>query len=156
MSDYGLLLRTFHIEVQKDGFPPEYDQLNDAAPYFLAAEDYTIEPNEKKILRTGCHIKYPDIEFAMVYSPMPQLLLEGLMLFDNNRIIDSWDNTELHCMIWNTTDEPKTIKRGQRIFRGAIVLTSHASFVDADTEYVTSWKPEDELPANRIRWKLIR
>lgn len=156
MMDYGLLLRTFNVEVQEDAFPPEYDQLHDAAPYVRSPETFTIEPGEKKIVRTGIHIKVPDISFAITLSPMPQLLLEGVMLFDAGRIIDAWDNTEIHCIMWNTTDEPITIKREQRILRLGVVLMSHASFVSADDNYVTGWKPEDEMPANRIRWKLLK
>lgn len=140
-------MRTYHVHVRPGAFMPEYTDVHDAAAKIKSPEDYTILPGEKVTIKTGLHFRMPSVEFVQMLVPAQEMLRKEVMLFDSNRLIDTWDGGELSVTLWNTGVDECIINRGDVISKITIILNSHGSYVTApwdmvvDTE-MEQWAPE--------------
>ena len=126
---------------------PEYQDVHDAAAEIKTPEDLTIGPGEKVKIKTGLHFRMPSVEFVQMLVPAQEMLDKGVMLFDSNRLIDTWDTGELTVTLWNTDKDECVLDRGDVIAKITVILNSHASYVTAPWDYVVEsevegWAPE--------------
>ena len=144
MSDYGLYMKTYHVHVRPGAYIPRYNDMDDAAAEIRSPEDVTIEPGEKVQIRTGLHFRMPTVEHVQMLVPARQMMDREVMLFDSNRLIDTWDNDELIVTLWNTSQEHDcVINAGDVVAKITVILNSHGSYVTAPWNYVVETEVED-------------
>lgn len=108
----------------------------------FCAEDTVIEPHSIKLVSTGvkCYL-WPD-EWLMLASRSSTPLKKGLMLINGIGVIesdyaDNPDNEgEIMAQLYNFTDEPITIPKGDRLVQGVIM---HRYVLDMD-KHEQAWR----------------
>jgi len=106
--------------------------MDDAAAEIRSPEDVTILPGEKVQIRTGLHFRMPTVEHVQMLVPARQMIDRDVMLFDSNRLIDTWDNDELIITLWNTSQEHDcVINAGDVVAKITVILNSHGSYLSA-------------------------
>lgn len=144
MSQYGLFLKSYWVHVRPGAYIPRYNDIHDAAAEIRSPEDITLEPGEKKQVYTGLHFKMPTVEHVQMLVPAKQMLDREVMLFDSNRLIDTWDGGELMVTLWNTSQEQEcVINAGDVIAKITVILNSHGSYVTSDYNDVVVTEMED-------------
>lgn len=96
------------------GYVPRYAHDGDAGLDLRAVEDYTIAPHESSMVRTGLHVEIPRWHVGLVF-PRSGLGSKGITLRNATGVIDSGYRGEVLAALWNTTDEPFEVHRGDRV-----------------------------------------
>ena len=116
--------------VERDLPLPEYKTAGAVAFDFYSRVDATLTPREKKILPSNFIIEVPagHVLIVAARSGTPK---KGIMLANNIGLIDQdyhGPKDEIGIWVWNFTDAPIEIKRGDRIAQGLIVPIVRAEF----------------------------
>ena len=103
---------------------PAY-QTAGAAGFDLAASiDMTIQPGEVTLVPTGLVIEAPSGHFIGVFARSSTPLKRGLMVANGVGIVDSdysGPDDEIKIEVFNFTDRPVVVKRGDRLAQGVIL-----------------------------------
>lgn len=94
-----------------------------SAGYDLAAcveADREIQPGERVAIPTGFAIAIPPGFEGQVRPRSGLALAHGITLINAPGTIDSDYRGELHVVLWNTSDEPFLVRRGERV--GQLVI----------------------------------
>jgi len=94
---------------------PTFAHKGDAGADICSCEDLTIQPGERRIVRTGLKVEVPE-GFELQIRPRSGLSANSPLLIPNSPgTIDSGYRGEVGVIIWNTGDIPYHIKAGDRI-----------------------------------------
>lgn len=96
------------------GYVPAYAHEGDAGLDLRSVEDVTIMVGKSKLVRTGLHVEIPDGCVGLQF-PRSGLGSSGITMRNAVGVIDSGYRGEVRCALWNTTDEPFHVRRGDRI-----------------------------------------
>lgn len=96
------------------GYVPRYAHDGDAGLDLRAVEDYTIEPHESAMVRTGLHVEIPRWHVGLVF-PRSGLGSKGITLRNAVGVVDSGYRGEVLAALWNTTHKPFVIHKGDRV-----------------------------------------
>ena len=118
------------VRVDKDLPLPEYKTEGAVAFDLYSREDAMLAPREKKIVPSNFIIEVPAGHVLLIAarSGTPK---KGIMLANNVGLVDQdfhGPKDEIGLWIWNMTDAPIEIKRGDRIAQGLIVPIERAEF----------------------------
>ncbi len=99
---------------------PTHKTLHSAGADLESNETVTIEPNQIRLVGTGFSLTYAQRHYmgGMVFILAIRssiALKRGLMLHNSIGVIDSDFEDEIKAMFYNPTNEPVTIKKGERI-----------------------------------------
>ncbi|EAU54480.1 dUTP diphosphatase [Mariprofundus ferrooxydans] len=95
-------------------------------------EDITIEPGERRLIKTGFAMALPDNYEAQIRPRSGLALKQGITVLNTPGTIDADYRGEIGVILINLGDQPFTISRGDRIAQMII-----APFVQADFHAVT-------------------
>ncbi|WP_167631422.1 dUTP diphosphatase [Mariprofundus ferrooxydans] len=95
-------------------------------------EDLTIEPGERRLIKTGFAMALPDNYEAQIRPRSGLALKQGITVLNTPGTIDADYRGEIGVILINLGDQPFTISRGDRIAQMII-----APFVQADFHAVT-------------------
>lgn len=101
--------------------------------------DVTFAPGERKMVGMGVKALMSDNHgnFQNYWMlPRSSISKTGLMMMNSVGVIDKSYRGELIAALWNTTDAPLTVTKGQRLVQ----------IVARDMSDITSYKIVDELP----------
>lgn len=85
---------------------------DDAGLDLFGLEEVTLSPREGKVARTGIAIALPRGYVGLV-ADRSSLAKRGVKTAGG--VIDAGYRGELHIVLWNISDEPVTLKSGERI-----------------------------------------
>ena len=109
----------------RDDVPmPKYETLGSVGFDFVIVEDDVIEPGEFKVIPTGLVVCVPDGYMLMIASRSSLPKRKGLMLPNSVGIIDKdycGPEDELKLQLYNFTEKPVEIKKGERLCQGVFV-----------------------------------
>lgn len=122
----------------RDDIPlPAYGTPGAACFDIAVTEDVTIAPKELALLPTGLVFCVPEGHFLMVAARSSTPVKRGLMLANGIGIIDPdfcGPEDELRIEVWNYTDAPVTLKKGDRIAQGGFVRIDRADWDEGPAE----------------------
>lgn len=103
------------VKMDEDaGYVPMYEHDGDAGLDLRAVEDYTIAPGESAMVRTGLHVEIPRWHVGLVF-PRSGLGSKGITLRNAVGVVDSGYRGEVLAALWNTTDKPFEVHKGDRV-----------------------------------------
>lgn len=110
---------------------PSYAHEGDAGIDLRAAEAVTIEPMESEKVRTGIAAEIPDGCVGLVF-PRSGLGSNGLTMRNAVGVVDSGYRGEIMAAMWNTTEQPWSIGKGDRIAQLVVVPYVRCEIEEAD------------------------
>jgi len=101
-------------------------------------EDITLQPGERKLIKTGFAMALPDHYEAQIRPRSGLALKQGITVLNTPGTIDADYRGEIGVILINLGDQPFTVSRGDRIAQMIIAPFVHADFhaVDALSETV--------------------
>lgn len=124
-----------NLKVKMDddaGYVPAYAHDGDAGLDLRAVEDYVVPVGQSKLVRTGFRCEIPAGSVGLVF-PRSGLGSQGITLRNAVGVVDSGYRGEVRAAVWNTTDHPVTISRGDRVCQMVVMPYCQCS-VDAVDE----------------------
>lgn len=110
---------------------PSYALDGDAGADVVSAEDITLQPGDRAVVRTGIAIALPDGYAAFVHPRSGLAARAGLGLVNAPGTIDSGYRGEIKVILINHDRErPIQLSRGDRIAQLVIQRVERAAFVD--------------------------
>ncbi len=122
--------------VDKDLPLPEYHTKGAAAFDIYAREDMTIEPQSLGRVPTNLVIETPAGYFLAVVPRSSTAKKKGLLIPHGIGIIDSdyaGDSDEILYQVYNFTDQPVDVTRGERIGQAVFLKYEQAEWQEVDT-----------------------
>jgi len=103
---------------------PKYHTLESAAFDLAASEDAVVAAKEIKLLKTGLIIETPPGYFLMISPRSSVPRKKGLSIPQSIGIVDpdySGPDDEIMLQVYNFTDKPVRVSRGERIAQGIFI-----------------------------------
>ncbi len=121
-----VLLRQLDSQLE----PPTYAHPGDAGADLRSAEDFQLEPGERRLVGTGVAIALPEGYAAFVYPRSGLAARHGISIVNGPGTVDAGYRGEIKvCLINTDRVAPFRIARGVRIAQLVIQPVSRGSFV---------------------------
>ena len=114
---------------------PQYHTNGSVAFDFAARENITIESKTIAYIPTGLIIQTPPGYMLSVVARSSLAKKKGLMLGNGIGVIDQdycGPEDEIKIMVYNFTDSPAVVERGERIAQGIFVRIDTAQWTETD------------------------
>ena len=114
---------------------PMYESKGAAGFDFLAREDKTIQPEEIALVPGNIIVEIPEGYMLVVASRSSTPKKKGLTFPHGIGVIDSdfrGPEDEIWIQVKNFTDQPVTVKRGEKIAQGIFVPVAQAEWEEID------------------------
>jgi dUTP pyrophosphatase len=112
---------------------PAYSHPGDAGADLAAAEEVTLGPGERALVRTGVAIALPDGYAAFVHPRSGLAAKHGVTIVNAPGTVDAGYRGEIKVTLLNTDRErPVSFQRGDRIAQLVIQRVERAIFHEAD------------------------
>lgn len=124
---------TVKIKRLDPGLPlPSYAKSGDAGVDLHATKDVIVHPMDRTLIPTGIAIQLPRGVEAQVRSRSGLALKKGIFVLNSPGTIDSGYTGEIGVILFNTTNEPFCVKRGDRIAQLVFSPVYQAEFKEVD------------------------
>lgn len=124
---------TVKIKRLDPGLPlPSYAKSGDAGVDLHATKDVIVHPMDRALIPTGIAIQLPRGVEAQVRSRSGLALKKGVFVLNSPGTIDSGYTGEIGVILFNTTNEPFSVKRGDRIAQLVFSPVYQAEFKEVD------------------------
>ncbi|WP_028463938.1 dUTP diphosphatase [Nesterenkonia alba] len=108
---------------------PRYARSDDAGADLLSAEDFTLQPGERRLVPTGIAIAIPAGWVGLVHPRSGLAVRHGVTLVNSPGTIDAGYRGEVKVPLVNTDrHQPVSFARGDRIAQLVIQRVEHAAF----------------------------
>ncbi|GAA1186647.1 dUTP diphosphatase [Nesterenkonia xinjiangensis] len=116
------------------GLPlPNYAHPGDAGADLVSAEDFTLEPGERRLVPTGVAVAVPQGWVGLVHPRSGLAVKHGITLVNTPGTIDAGYRGELKvCLVNTDRSTPVSFCRGDRIAQLVIQRVAQAEFVPVD------------------------
>lgn len=114
---------------------PKYQTEDSAAFDMYSRETITIEPNSIAILPSNFIIETPLGYALYIISRSSTPRKKGLFKPHGIGVVDpdySGETDEIGLQVFNFTDKPVTVERGERIAQGMFVKIPHVNFIEQE------------------------
>lgn len=101
------------VVVDKDGEEPRRGYADDAGLDLVVSEDRWVLPREFVDIPCGIRVQLPEWSWGMITGRSSTLRKRGLMV--NQGVIDAGFRGPLFAGVWNLTDDPVQVLKGERI-----------------------------------------
>ena len=110
---------------------PSYAHPGDAGADIHAAVEVTLQPGERALVPTGIALALPEGFVALVHPRSGLAARHGISIVNAPGTIDAGYRGEVKvCLVNTDTDEPFTVRRGDRIAQLVIQRFETAAFVE--------------------------
>ena len=116
------------IEVTDLDLVPAYANIGDAGADLRAADSYVINPKERLLVKTGLKIALPLGYVALVHPRSGLALKNGVTVLNTPGTIDSGYRGEIGVILYNSSNEPFSVNKGDRIAQMVIQKYETAVF----------------------------
>lgn len=113
------------------GYVPEYAHAGDAGMDLRSVEGRIIPAGGGAMIRTGLHVEIPE-GYVGLQFPRSGLGSRGITMRNAVGVIDSGYRGEVKCALWNTTDRPFKVDKGDRICQLVIMPYARCEVVPVD------------------------
>ena len=110
---------------------PSYAHPGDAGADIHAAVEVTLQPGERALVPTGIALALPEGFVALVHPRSGLAARHGISIVNAPGTVDAGYRGEVKvCLVNTDTDEPVTVRRGDRIAQLVIQRFETAAFVE--------------------------
>jgi dUTP pyrophosphatase len=102
----------------------------DAAADLPARHDVVVGPGERCLVPTGFAVAIPPGTCGLILPRSGLALNHGLTLLNSPGLIDSGYRGELQVLVYNTSDAPVRLRRGQRIAQLLVLAVDQLRLVE--------------------------
>jgi len=120
---------------------PSYNPATAAAFDIAVSEDRTVPPGKISLIGTGLFIEVPEGYFLGVFSRSSTPLRLGLSIPHGVGVLDptySGPKDELLIQVFNHTDKPVEVKKGDRLAQGILMQSPRIEFEETGNLAETS------------------
>lgn len=129
MNYCKVLVRKIH----PDAIIPNYAHPGDSGADLYSVDDtMVIEPEQRVLIHTGIQIELPVGHEAQVRSKSGLALKQGIMVLNSPGTVDEPYRGEVGVILHNTSHQPVTIEKGQKIAQMVIKPVYQALFIEAE------------------------
>lgn len=118
------------IKLSKDAQMPTYGTNGAAGLDLYAIEDVTLQPNERKLIKTGVSLEIPEGYFCYVMGRSGNTIKKGLHVALG--LVDEDYRGEIGVMAFNQSNEPIEFKKGDRVAQMVIMPYPKIEFEEVD------------------------
>jgi dUTP pyrophosphatase len=114
---------------------PQYETAGAAGVDLAAGEDVVVPPGGVALVPTGLVIEVPAGHFLGIFARSSTPLRRGLMVANGVGIVDEdycGPTDEVKIQVFNFTDAPVTVRRGDRIAQGVFLPIARVEWREAD------------------------
>lgn len=112
---------------------PGYAHPGDAGADLLAAEDFTLEPGERRLVPTGIALALPEGWVGLVHPRSGLAVRHGITLVNTPGTIDAGYRGEIKvCLINHDLHTPIELERGDRIAQLLVQRVELVTFIEVD------------------------
>lgn len=113
---------------------PRYAHHDDAGADLLTAEDFTLEPGQRRMVPTGVAVAIPEGWVGLVHPRSGLAAKHGVTTLNSPGTIDAGYRGQVHVILVNTDrTEPVSFRRGDRIAQIVFQEVAQAVFTPVDT-----------------------
>jgi dUTP pyrophosphatase len=115
---------------------PTYATPGSAGFDLASACDVEVPPREIRLVGTGLVMKVPEGYFLAIFARSSTPIKRGLIVSNGVGVLDAdycGPADELKIQVWNITDAPVLVRRGDRIAQGIVLPAPHVEFEEAAT-----------------------
>ena len=117
--------------VHPDAVLPGYAKPGDAGMDLRSVEELSVPPRGRALVRTGLVMALPPGYEAQVRPRSGLALKSGITVLNTPGTIDAGYRGEVGVILFNTTDEPFAVRKGDRIAQLVIAAVVEAQVVEA-------------------------
>jgi dUTP pyrophosphatase len=124
---------TLDVKIQKineDAVFPTYNYQTDSGFDFYSVEEVTIGPFGRALIPTGLRFDLPSNIELQVRSKSGLAIKEGLMVLNSPGTVDNGYTGEVQVIVFNTNQEPYTIKKGMKVAQGVFSYVLNGNSVE--------------------------
>lgn len=111
---------------------PQYEYPDDSGADLYAAEDYVLQPGERRAISTGLSAEVP-IGFELQVRPKSGIALNsGVTVLNTPGTVDAGYRGEIRVILINLGSEPYVIRKGQKIAQMVVAPVFHADFQEVE------------------------
>lgn len=110
---------------------PEYAHENDAGADLFCLRDITLQPNERQTIPLGLAAEFPSDYVALFHDKSGLASKRGLTCLAG--VIDASYRGEWAVVLFNTSNEPQTLKAGDKVAQVLFQKIEHPLFVEVNT-----------------------
>lgn len=115
---------------------PTYATPGSAGFDLASAYDVEVPPREIRLIGTGLVMKVPEGYFLAIFARSSTPIKRGLIVSNGVGVIDSdycGPADEIKVQVFNITDAPVLVRRGDRIAQGIVLPAPRVEFEEAAT-----------------------
>jgi dUTP pyrophosphatase len=115
-----------------DAVLPKYNYGGDSGFDLHSVEEITIEPFGRALVPTGISLDIKDGYEIQVRSKSGLALKEGLFVLNSPGTVDASYSGEIKVIIFNTNQQPYTIKKGMKVAQAVLCPVVNGSWVNLE------------------------
>lgn len=115
-----------------DAVIPKYNYEGDSGFDLHSIEEITIEPFGRALIPTGLSLDIKDGYEIQVRSKSGLALKEGLFVLNSPGTVDNSYTGEIKAIIFNTNQQPYTIKKGMKVAQAVLSPVVNGGWVDLE------------------------
>ena len=116
--------------VAEPGFEPVYAKPGDAGADLKSTDDLVLAPRSRALVKTGVRIAMPNGYVALVHPRSGLAAKHGITVLNTPGTVDAGYRGEIMVTLYNSSDEPFEIHRGDRIAQIVFQAVETASFLE--------------------------
>jgi dUTP pyrophosphatase len=128
-------LSTKKLKVQKlhpDAIIPKYAYPTDSGFDLFSVEDLVLNPSNRAVVSTGIKLQF-DENLEVQIRPKSGLASNyGITVLNTPGTVDYGYNGEIKVILFNTNQEPVTIKKGMKIAQGVLCPVINGNYVNIE------------------------
>ncbi|MFW6134067.1 MAG: dUTP diphosphatase [Elusimicrobiota bacterium] len=113
---------------------PSYHYSDDSGMDLINADkEVVINPGERKLIPSGIKVAIPKGHEIQVRSRSGLAIKKGVMTLNSPGTIDAGYRGEICVILFNSSDKPVTIKKGERIAQAVLQKIENIQWEETDT-----------------------
>jgi dUTP pyrophosphatase len=127
-----------HVEITRihaEARLPQYETVESSAFDLTSVATVTVDPGRVALIPTGLVIKVPQRMFLGIFARSSTPLKKGLMVANGVGVIDPdycGPDDEVKIAVMNFTDEPVSVRAGDRLAQGIFLQAPRVEWVEAE------------------------
>jgi dUTP pyrophosphatase len=117
-----------NVEISDLDLLPSYANIGDAGADLRSSGEYLIRAGERALVKTGLKIALPIGYVALVHPRSGLALKHGITVLNTPGTIDSGYRGEIGVILYNSSDLPFDVRKGDRIAQMVIQKYETANF----------------------------
>lgn len=109
------------VTLDKDAVMPARQHAGDAGADLSSSEDdFELKPGERRLVHTGVHVQLPVGSLLWITPRSGLAVKHGITIVNTPGLVDSGYRGELMVCLLNTSSEPFTVHKGDRIAQAVV------------------------------------